>query len=572
MHRFAEEGDVRLVEQSTFANWQLGRLEIFFEGSWGQVCARTFTAADARVACSQLGFATGTVLPARVDSLATGQQLPTTPVPEVALTSPGCNGSEASLLDCQPRRPGLNPSESRECLGDSLRGLEIACVIEPEAGSEGALRIVDSTSSSQTASASGILEIFHAGAWGSVCMSAVRQTSSVPNPPGPTLPGTEVSALLSCQQLGFVDGAFLNALDSDATLTGTVSPPWLPKEELDCGDGAERLVDCDGLNYGETALCGPTQEIICTRSPEPGVGTVRLVGGQEDPDGAWAYGMLKVYDGNIFSTVSDNIFDENFGRRGAQVACRSLGFATGAQFYSRTRPIIPNTDRSATRRLRVQCRGDEASLADCDITSFPAFFDNDASNSAAIICSTPSSCTPDSAESSQGDVRLVALGGAVGVTTTCDEVHFGGVELFNEGQWGRICSGRTDNFVTLTVDAKVVCRQLGFPFGSLYDVYGGYDVDDFASSDYRLFDELPSDRPDEIVWATDVVCTGKEERLGDCFFPEEFGAKPNSDFDQRMVGDDTPGLVNTPCTGRDRSVFGVICRTFEIPESDSIRR
>ena len=126
------EGDLRLVEQSTLSNWQTGRLEIFFEGSWSQVCATNFTGADADVACRQLGLGSGSVLPARpndVDPIVSEFVFP-----EVALSAPGCNGSEASLLECQPRRPASRTN--RECLdpGDSSRGLMIACVAEPEAG------------------------------------------------------------------------------------------------------------------------------------------------------------------------------------------------------------------------------------------------------------------------------------------------------------------------------------------------------------------------------------------------------------------------------------------------------
>ena len=58
--RCAEEGDVRLLEQQSISNWQTGRLEVFFEGSWGSVCAFAFDALDADVACRQLGFGAGT--------------------------------------------------------------------------------------------------------------------------------------------------------------------------------------------------------------------------------------------------------------------------------------------------------------------------------------------------------------------------------------------------------------------------------------------------------------------------------------------------------------------------------
>lgn len=120
---------------------------------------------------------------------------------------------------------------------------------------------------------------------------------------------------------------------------------------------------------------------------EPAPGTARLVGGREDVAGAWAYGQLKVFDGNIFSSISDNVLDENFGRRGAQVACRSLGFSAGAQFDS----LLPITDTSAVRRLSVQCRGDEVSLSDCEIDSFPpdSIFGS-GSNDIVLLCSNPS--------------------------------------------------------------------------------------------------------------------------------------------------------------------------------------
>ena len=162
-------------------------------------------------------------------------------------------------------------------------------------------------------------------------------------------------------------------------------------------------------------------------------------------------------------------------------------------------------------------------------------------------------------------MRLVTLSGAAAETGTCDDVHFGGVEFFNDGEWGRICAGSTDEFTAFTVDAKVVCRQLGFRFGSLYDVVGSEDISSFADTDYGPADP---DRPGRLVWATDVECTGLEQRLGECVFPEEFGARPGGAGGVGGGGARGPGLRNTSCDRRDRSVFGVICRQFEIPGAD----
>lgn len=88
-------------------------------------------------------------------------------------------------------------------------------------------------------------------------------------------------------------------------------------------------------------------------------------------------------------------------------------------------------------------------------------------------------CSANLSTPVQGDIRLVNLSGVNSSSAACDEVHFGGVELFNEGQWGRICRGQGSSirsagddgpFADFSIDASVICRQLGFPFGGVYDV------------------------------------------------------------------------------------------------------
>ena len=110
-----------------------GRLQVFFDGSWSQVCAGLFDATDANVACRQLGFGAGTVVP-QFTTPADRAALKSTPVfPEVAITGAGCNGTEQSLLDCGP---DFN-SESffiRNCLNSVGSGLVLGCVGAQEEG------------------------------------------------------------------------------------------------------------------------------------------------------------------------------------------------------------------------------------------------------------------------------------------------------------------------------------------------------------------------------------------------------------------------------------------------------
>ena len=64
-----------------------------------------------------------------------------------------------------------------------------------------------------------------------------------------------------------------------------------------------------------------------------------------------------------------------------------------------------------------------------------------------------------------------------------------------------------------------------------------------------------------------VVCTGKEERLLDCDFPQDFGVDYDfSYFRDGSEGGPAPGggLPNSNCVRNDNRRLGVICRRFEI--------
>ena len=63
-----------------------------------------------------------------------------------------------------------------------------------------------------------------------------------------------------------------------------------------------------------------------------------------------------------------------------------------------------------------------------------------------------------------------------------------------------------------------------------------------------------------------MVCSGKEERLADCFFPENFGVS-DADYDP-AADESTPasglGISNRDCNTNGSAHWGVICRRFEI--------
>lgn len=96
---------------------------------------------------------------------------------------------------------------------------------------------------------------------------------------------------------------------------------------------------------------------------------------------------------------------EDLGRRGAQVACRSLGYTTGAQILVGAASPFPSPDTVPRVVTDVICSGFESSLTDCDIET-----DDDESlslqryrssyaedirvDAVALICTTPTGAVP----------------------------------------------------------------------------------------------------------------------------------------------------------------------------------
>lgn len=130
----AAEGDVRLIEEEKAANWVIGRLQVFFEGSWSQVCATSFNADDADVACRQLGFGSGTVMPRETVRDEAKGLIRSNVFPEIAVIGSSCNGTEVRLVDCATTPPGseqdyINDNDfARDCLNVNGGGLRIGCV------------------------------------------------------------------------------------------------------------------------------------------------------------------------------------------------------------------------------------------------------------------------------------------------------------------------------------------------------------------------------------------------------------------------------------------------------------
>ena len=158
------------------------------------------------------------------------------------------------------------------------------------------------------------------------------------------------------------------------------------------------------------------------------------------------------------------------------------------------------------------------------------------------VTSLAAGCNTPDAAPSPGAVRLVDLKDTPSGTSPCDEVHFGGVEMFFRDRWGAICGFRDTNF---TSEATVVCGQLGFPFGSMFN------VEEVEEDDYGFINSFPDDDtiPSSLSWGS-VTCNGTEQRLEECSF------SGSSDGTFARVRE----RRSFPC----RSILGVVCHRFEL--------
>jgi len=192
------------------------RLEIYHAGQWGTVCNKSFGSAEAMVACRQLGFGNGSVVPA---SPGRGR---------IWLDQLACTGSESSLSACSHGGWG-----SHGCAHADDVGLQC-----DRSHAKWQLRLAGGTNSS------GRLEIFHRGSWGTVCDDLFGSTD----------------ASVACRQLGFRSGTVKSDVPGGS---GTI---WL--DDVECGGSEARLGDCRHAGWGaHNCNHGEDVGVTCRHTP-----------------------------------------------------------------------------------------------------------------------------------------------------------------------------------------------------------------------------------------------------------------------------------------------------------------
>uniref|UniRef100_UPI00398E94B1 scavenger receptor cysteine-rich domain-containing protein DMBT1-like n=1 Tax=Pristiophorus japonicus TaxID=55135 RepID=UPI00398E94B1 len=240
-----------------------GRVEIYYNGSWGKVRDKLWDINDANVVCRQLGC--GSAIAAYKSSKYGESEGP------VWVNDVQCEGNESQLRNCSSFT--LNPF-----LTDRV-GIGVLCSEHVQ------LRLSDGGSP-----CAGRVEVYYDGAWGSVCDDSWDLAD----------------AGVVCRQLGC--GNVLDLAIPASCVQGS-GPVWL--DELRCSGNESFLWECPSATWGEHD-CAHKEDVwvVCSEHKE-----MRLEKGKHRCEG-----RVEVFYNGTWGTVCS----EKLDRHDAEVICKQL--------------------------------------------------------------------------------------------------------------------------------------------------------------------------------------------------------------------------------------------------------
>ncbi|XP_067833437.1 deleted in malignant brain tumors 1 protein-like isoform X2 [Heptranchias perlo] len=316
----ADEIALRLVNGRDACS---GRVEMYYNNTWGAVCDDDWDMLDANVACRQLGCGPAQSAPAKAHfGNASGS---------FWLDDVQCKGTESTLVQCRAKSLGehnCNPGEEAS----------VIC------SDEIALRLRNGRDA-----CSGRVEMYYNNTWGAVCDDDWDM----------------LDAKVACRQLGCGAAQSAPAKAHFGTASGSF---WL--DDVQCEGTESTLWQCRAKSLGEHN-CNPGEEasVICSGQLE-----VRLVNGERP-----CSGRVEIYYNRGWGTVCDDdwdLFD-------AEVVCAQLhcGFAESAPGKAQF-----GKGNSSIWLDSVQCNGSESNLWQCESKALGLHNCNHQED-ASVVCS-----------------------------------------------------------------------------------------------------------------------------------------------------------------------------------------